>query len=174
MFCIYSYFSSIIFFFLSFPFQACCGSCWSRVRLCQSWWMVPALSTQPVAAKAARTPVWTKSNSPLTVALCLSYWKRSLSKHPAPLPALQKPHILVVTIIITRDSNPGLMCLWMRILRGFYTGQIFALHVWEINAKITSRSIFSVVAHNGVNLMTSVVFSSSPQLTFFYSRKVKL
>lgn len=56
-----------------------------------------------------------------------------------PPPGPSKPHILVVTIIITRDSNPGLMCLWMRILRGFYTAQIFALHVWEINAKITSR-----------------------------------
>lgn len=88
-----------------------------------------------------------------------------------PPPGPSKPHILVVTIIITRDSNPGLMCLWMRIQRGFYTGQIFALHVWEINAKITSRQIFSVVAHNGVKLMTSAVFSSSPQLTLFSHKK---
>lgn len=30
---------------------------------------------------------------------------------PTATPGPPKPHILVVTIIITRDSNPGLMCL---------------------------------------------------------------
>lgn len=48
-----------------------------------------------------------------------------------------------------------------------YTAQIFVLHVWEINAKITSSWIFSVMAHNRVKLVTLVVFSSSPLLILF-------